>query len=229
MGFEEDVNNILNLLPLSWEYIMPSTKQRRIVSRQTTMFSATLSPSIEYLSKRYLRNPLLISIGEIGRPVDSVEQKVEFINEERKVDRTSKILKSFQPPIIVFVNTKRNVDYLTKLLEGRRFRCVGLHGGKSQSAREEALRFLKEKQKDILIATDVAGRGIDVPDVSLVLNFDMSKTIEDYIHRIGRTGRAGKSGTAISFLTANDSEIFYDLKVYNSFLILECNRKITNQ
>ena len=92
------------------------------------------------------------------------------------------------------------------------FNACTLHGGKGQEQREFALSNLKSGAKDILVATDVAGRGIDIKDVSLVINYDMAKTIEDYTHRIGRTGRAGKTGTAISFCTKDDSPLFYDLK-----------------
>lgn len=92
------------------------------------------------------------------------------------------------------------------------FRATTLHGGKGQEAREYALGALKDGSKDVLVATDVAARGLDVKDVSLVLNYDMAKSIEDYTHRIGRTGRAGKEGVAVSFLTQADSPLFYDLK-----------------
>lgn len=92
------------------------------------------------------------------------------------------------------------------------YNATTLHGGKGQDQREYALASLKEGSKDILVATDVAGRGIDIQDVSLVVNFDMAKSIENYTHRIGRTGRAGKTGVAITFLTPDDSAVFYDLK-----------------
>ncbi|KAJ8313990.1 hypothetical protein KUTeg_008551 [Tegillarca granosa] len=110
-----------------------------------------------------------------------------------------------EPPVMIFVNQKKGVDVLAKSLEK-----MGV--SKSQEQREYALQSLKTGVKDILVATDVAGRGIDIKDVSMVINYDMAKSIEDYTHRIGRTGRAGKNGVAISFLTQDDSAVFYDLK-----------------
>merc|ERR1712106_1149244 len=117
-----------------------------------------------------------------------------------------------EPPIIIFVNQKKGADVLAKGLEKMGYNAITLHGGKGQEQRQLALSGLKEGGKDILVATDVAGRGIDIKDVSLVINYDMAKSIEMYTHRIGRTGRAGKSGKAISFLTSDDSFLFYDLK-----------------
>jgi len=109
------------------------------------------------------------------------------------------------------------------------FNACTLHGGKGQEQREFALSNLKSGAKDILVATDVAGRGIDIKDVSLVINYDMAKTIEDYTHRIGRTGRAGKHGTAISFLTKDDSPLFYDLKqLLLSSPVSTCPPELTN-
>merc|ERR1712150_387030 len=116
------------------------------------------------------------------------------------------------PPILIFVNQKKGADVLAKSLEKQGFRATTLHGGRSQEQREFALAGLKEGSKDVLVATDVAGRGIDIKDVSMVINYDMAKTIDSYTHRIGRTGRAGKSGISVTFLTQENSEVFYDLK-----------------
>merc|ERR1739838_1180625 len=116
------------------------------------------------------------------------------------------------PPIIIFVKQKKGADVLAKGLEKMGYNAATLHGGKGQEQREHALSGLKEGAKDILVATDVAGRGIDIKDVSLVINYDMAKTIEMYTHRVGRTGRAGKTGKAVTFLTTEHAELFYDLK-----------------
>ena len=117
-----------------------------------------------------------------------------------------------QPPIIIFVNQKKGADVLAKGLEKMGFNAATLHGGKGQEQRDIALSGLKAGAKDILVATDVAGRGIDIKDVTMVINYDMAKSIEAYTHRIGRTGRAGKSGKAVTFVTQEDSFLFYDLK-----------------
>jgi len=221
MGFEADVNFILDQLPVS--NIKPDTDEaentltnrvNKTLYRQTVMFSATMPPAVERLAKKYLRRPAIVNIGNVGQAVDTVEQIVEFINDDnRKRARLIEILnEDYKPPIMVFVNQKKGCDILYKALDKLGFRVTTLHGGKSQEQREYALLQLKNKVKDILIATDVAGRGIDVKNVSLVVNYDMAKSIEDYTHRIGRTGRAGKNGTAITFLSNYDTDVLYDLK-----------------
>lgn len=134
-------------------------------------------------------------------------------SEAEKRKRLIEILnRKVEPPIIIFVNQKKGADVLAKGLEKMSYNACTLHGGKGQEQREYALASLKNGSKDILVATDVAGRGIDIKDVSMVINYDMAKSIEDYTHRIGRTGRAGKTGIAVSFVTKDDSALFYDLK-----------------
>lgn len=197
LGFEQDVTWILDQLPKL---------------RQTTMFSATMPPAVEKLARRYLKKPATVSIGKIGKAVDRIKQIVEFMDESNKRKRLFELLESYSPPIIVFFNHKKTVDSLSKIVQKQGFNPIPLHGGKSQEQRESAISKIKNKEADVLLATDVAGRGLDLQDVSLVINFDMAKSIEDYIHRIGRTGRAGKSGTAVTFLTSHDSEVMYDLK-----------------
>ncbi|KAI9222704.1 P-loop containing nucleoside triphosphate hydrolase protein [Blastocladiella britannica] len=180
--------------------------------RQTVMFSATMPPQVERLAQRYLRKPATVFIGRAGKAVDTVEQRVEFINDEnRKAQRMMQLLSEYEAPIIVFFNQKRGVDYYQRQLQSQ-YRVTAMHGGKTQDAREASIAQLKRGEVDVLLATNVAGRGLDVHDVSLVINFDMAKNIEEYTHRIGRTGRAGKTGTAVTFLTNDDAEVLYDLK-----------------
>ncbi|KAI9008905.1 P-loop containing nucleoside triphosphate hydrolase protein [Phycomyces nitens] len=224
MGFETDVNLILDALPVSnvkpegdeaenIEALMETHNGRKF--RQTTMFSATMPPAVERLAKKYLRRPAVVTIGQAGQAVESVEQRVEMINDEnKKKNRLLEILNSgvYAPPIIIFVNQKKGVDVLAKALNRLGHQAVTLHGGKSQEQRESALSQVKTGSADILVATDVAGRGIDVKNVSLVINYDMANNIEDYTHRIGRTGRAGKTGIAVTFLSNTDTEVMYDLK-----------------
>ena len=137
-----------------------------------------------------------------------------FTLDNVKKSRLTKILSSgdYDSPIIIFVNRKSSCDLISKMVENLGYRAATLHGGKSQDQRESALYSVRSGKKDVLVATDVAGRGIDIKNVSLVLNYDMAKNIQDYTHRIGRTGRAGKKGTAITFITMDDTETFYDLK-----------------
>ncbi|KAF9091332.1 DEAD (Asp-Glu-Ala-Asp) box polypeptide 23 [Mortierella sp. AD031] len=226
MGFEADVNYILDALPVSSlkpdsDEAEDATKMTRAIDsnthkkyRQTTMFSATMPAAVERLAKRYLRRPAVVTIGTAGQAVETVEQRVEMITDEhRKKNRMMDLLKgSFAPPMIVFVNQKKGCDTLAKMINGMGLRAVTLHGGKSQEQRELSLSQLKTGKADVLVATDVAGRGIDVQNVSLVINFDMAKNIEDYTHRIGRTGRAGRSGVAVTFLSSYDTDVYYDLK-----------------
>jgi ATP-dependent RNA helicase DDX23/PRP28 len=138
-----------------------------------------------------LRRPAVVYIGSAGRPTERVEQIVMMMSEESKRKKIVEVLSStdlYKPPIMVFVNQKRGADLLGKGLQKIGFNPCILHGGKGQEAREYALEALKNGTRDVLVATDVAGRGIDVKDVSLVINYDMAKSIEDYTHRIGRTG-----------------------------------------
>ncbi|XP_040197123.1 probable ATP-dependent RNA helicase DDX23 [Rana temporaria] len=224
MGFEPDVQKILEHMPVTNqkpdtdeaedpEKMTANFESGKHKYRQTVMFTATMPAAVERLARSYLRRPAVVYIGSAGKPHERVEQKVFLMSEGEKRKKLLQILeKGFDPPIIIFVNQKKGCDVLAKSLEKMGYNACTLHGGKGQEQREFALSNLKAGAKDILVATDVAGRGIDIHDVSTVVNYDMAKNIEDYIHRIGRTGRAGKSGVAITFLTREDSSVFYDLK-----------------
>jgi len=223
MGFEPDVQKILDHMPVTNEKpdndiaedlnLLQENFRTKNKFRQTVMFTATMPPAVERLARTYLRRPAIVHIGSIGKPVERVEQVVYMCKENDKRNKLISILNSgIDPPIIIFVNQKKGADVLAKGLEKMGYNAATLHGGKGQEQRETALNGLKEGAKDILVATDVAGRGIDIKDVSMVINYDMAKSIEMYTHRIGRTGRAGKSGKSVTFLTADDSHLFYDLK-----------------
>uniref|UniRef100_A0A183SP56 Probable ATP-dependent RNA helicase DDX23 n=1 Tax=Schistocephalus solidus TaxID=70667 RepID=A0A183SP56_SCHSO len=223
MGFEPEVNSILTYLPVTnqkpdTEEAEDNTKLLANFSskqkyRQTVMFTATMPPAVERLARSYLRRPAIVYVGTAGKPTERVEQIVYMVQEQGKRKKLLSILgEGIEPPVIIFVNQKKGADVLAKGLEKLGHSAVVLHGGKGQEQREYALASLKNGQKEILVATDVAGRGIDIKDVSMVINYDMAKTIDDYVHRIGRTGRAGKSGMAITFLTKDDTSVYYDLK-----------------
>ncbi|KAF8820291.1 DEAD-family helicase [Cardiosporidium cionae] len=221
MGFEEIVNEILDMIPtsnlksedeaLALQQEMQAKAGHRLY-RLTQMFSATMPPAVERLARKYLRAPAYISVGDPGAGKRSIEQRLEFIPEGKKKQRLQEVLEESEAPIIVFVNQKKVADVIAKSIGKMGFRAVALHGGKAQDVRESSLTNFKTGEFDILVATDVAGRGIDIDGVQLVLNFDLPKDIESYTHRIGRTGRAGKKGLAISFVTEDNSELFYDLK-----------------
>ncbi|KAF3399535.1 Pre-mRNA-splicing ATP-dependent RNA helicase prp28 [Talaromyces pinophilus] len=226
LGFEDPVNKILDALPVTNE--KPDTEEAENAQamsqhvggrdrryRQTMMYTATMPSAVERIARKYLRRPAIVTIGNVGQAVDTVEQRVEFVaGEDKRKKRLADILMSgqFQPPIIVFVNIKRNCDAVAKDIKQMGFSSVTLHGSKTQEQREAALASVRNGSTDVLVATDLAGRGIDVPDVSLVVNFNMATNIESYTHRIGRTGRAGKSGVAITFLGNEDTDVMYDLK-----------------
>lgn len=223
MGFEPDVQKILKFMPVTNEKPDNDDAEdedkllQNFLSkhkyRQTVMFTATMPPAVERMARQYLRRPAYVYIGSVGKPVERVEQIVYMVSEQEKRKKLLDILKrGITPPVLIFVNQKKGADVLARGLEKLGYNATTLHGGKGQEQREHALANLKSGAKDILVATDVAGRGIDIKDVSLVINYDMAKNIEDYTHRIGRTGRAGKHGKAISFLTKDDSHLFYDLK-----------------
>ncbi|CAK4029415.1 Pre-mRNA-splicing ATP-dependent RNA helicase prp28 [Lecanosticta acicola] len=225
LGFEEPVNKILDALPVSNEKPDSDAAENAAVMsqhlggqeryRQTMMYTATMPPAVERIARKYLRRPAQVTIGNVGEAVDTVEQRVEFVQgEDKRKKRLNEILHSneFGPPIIVFVNVKRNCDAVARDIQKMGFSSVTLHGSKTQDQREAALAALRSGQTEVLVATDLAGRGIDVPDVSLVVNFNMSMNIEAYTHRIGRTGRAGKTGVAVTFLGNEDSDVLYDLK-----------------
>uniref|UniRef100_A0A6M2DIA5 Probable ATP-dependent RNA helicase DDX23 n=1 Tax=Xenopsylla cheopis TaxID=163159 RepID=A0A6M2DIA5_XENCH len=223
MGFEPDVQRILEYMPVT--NIKPDSEDAEDAAkllqnynskkkyRQTVMFTATMPPAVERLARNYLRRPAVVYIGSIGKPTERTEQIIHIMGENDKRKKLMEILqRGVEPPVIIFVNQKKGADVLARGLEKLGYNTCTLHGGKGQEQREYALASLKNGSKDILVATDVAGRGIDIKDVSMVINYDMAKTIEDYTHRIGRTGRAGKAGLAISFCTKDDSALFYDLK-----------------
>lgn len=216
MGFEPQVIGVLDAMPSS--NLKPENEDVEdslMVYRTTHMFSATMPTAVERLAKKYLRRPVVVIIGTAGRATENVSQRVIVMKENEKEFRLEQEMEALnEKRAIVFVNTKNKCDVVYRRLEGMGFSCTVLHGGKTQEQRESSIKGFKDDTYNILIATDVAGRGIDVPDVALVINYDMPNNIEMYTHRIGRTGRAGKKGVALTFLTLAEPEhqVLYDLK-----------------
>jgi len=222
-GFEENLKFLLESIPATnlksedEKVIEEQEKECKLGIKRyrvTIMFSATMNSSLEKLARKYLRGPSYISIGEPGAGKKQIEQQVIFLDEHQKREKIRNILSRTRGTAMIFVNHKNSVDSLCKTLERFNFNVIGMHGGKSQDAREKALKGFKSGKYDVLVCTSLAARGIDVEGLSLVINYDCPKTIDDYTHRIGRTGRAGKEGTAITFLTSGDEEIFYDLREF---------------
>ena len=224
LGFEAYLNRILDSIPshANDDYAASSAPELGEFPpcyRITQMFSATMPASVEKLTRKYLRNPVTVTIGEVGGNAKiDIEQRFEFLPSEK--DKRRALLESFKNspellPAIVFVNSKRSADFVGQTLDTFGYNVIVLHSGKMQDKREDAIKSFKSGKSNILVATDVAGRGIDIPDVQHVVNYDMAKNIEDYTHRIGRTGRAGKSGHATSFILSPDDDLILpDLKKF---------------
>lgn len=199
MGFEPQIREVMRNLP---------------VKHQTLLFSATMPAEIEALAQDYLTNPVRIKVGKVSSPTANVSQILEKVPENDKIDRLLDLLveeaaqaeKSGHPfPLtIVFVERKTKCDEVAEALTQQGLLATALHGGRSQNEREAALRDFRHGPINILVATDVASRGLDVTGVAHVINLDLPKTMEDYVHRIGRTGRAGSTGRATSFYTDRD-------------------------
>ena len=224
MGFEPQVNAVME--NMSADSLKPLEEAESLDAaaaegdgalgtkyRMTYMFSATMPASVERLARKYLRNPAVVNIGSAGKSSDLIKQVVKWMSKQQKARELEQTLSRFpDTQAIVFVNAKRSVDAVCASVAGLGYSVASLHGGKSQDQREEALRGFKDGNFDVLVATDVAGRGIDVKNIDLVVNYELPFSIENYTHRIGRTGRAGRAGTAVAFLTAEDTDIMYDLK-----------------
>lgn len=190
MGFIEDIEQILQHIP---------------AERQSLLFSATMPRQIQELAQRFLKNPEIIGIKSKGITVPSIDQSYIEVNEKQKFEVLSTLLDVQAPELaIVFGRTKRRVDELYEALNKRGYSAEGIHGDLTQAKRESVLRQFKEGTIEVLVATDVAARGLDISGVTHVYNFDIPQDPESYVHRIGRTGRAGKKGEAITFVTPRE-------------------------
>jgi ATP-dependent RNA helicase DDX41 len=207
-GFEEDMRTILNYFK---------------GQRQTVLFSATMPTKIKEFALSALIQPIIVNVGRAGAASLDVIQEVEYVKTDARIVYLLECLQKTAPPVLIFASNQAHVDDIHEFLLLKGVNAVAIHGGKSQPERLEAIEQFKEGTKDVLVATDVAGKGLDFPDVQHVINFDMPKEIEDYVHRIGRTGRCGKTGVATSFINRECSELFLlDLK----HLLQEAKQKI---
>lgn len=190
MGFIHDINKILKVLPQQ---------------KQTLLFSATMPKEIDQIAHELLHNPERISITPVSSTVDTVEQSVVYIDNNHKIDWIADFLRDKKKDsVLIFSRTKHGSDKIVRDLSHKNIKARAIHGNKSQNARQLALKEFKDLTTPILVATDIASRGIDINDLSYVINYDMPEVSETYVHRIGRTGRAGKSGKAISLVTFSD-------------------------
>lgn len=206
MGFLEDMETILSELP---------------EERQTLMFSATMPPAIAAIAKNFQKDPEIVRMVKKELTVPKVTQYYYEVKPRNKVETMCRLLDMYAPKLsIVFCNTKRQVDELVQTLQGRGYFAEGLHGDLKQIQRDRVMNSFRNGRTDILVATDVAARGIDVDDVEAVFNYDVPQDEEYYVHRIGRTGRAGREGKAFSFVVGKEVYKLRDIQRYCKTKIL---------
>jgi ATP-dependent RNA helicase RhlE len=192
MGFIHDINKIIARLPLQ---------------RQTLFFSATMPPQIQQLAATILRNPVHVQVTPVSSTAEKVTQAVYQVERTNKKHLLIHVLKEKgNPATLVFTRTKHGADRVVKELNKAGIAAEAIHGNKSQNARQRALSNFKSKQIRVLVATDIAARGIDIEELPLVINYELPNEPETYVHRIGRTGRAGASGVALSFCDAEEKD-----------------------
>ncbi|MCQ4726208.1 DEAD/DEAH box helicase [Anaerotignum faecicola] len=207
MGFRDDIEEILSKVPQE---------------RQTVMFSATMSPEIMDLSKKYLRDPELVKITRKELTVPQIEQVYFDVKEKYKLEALCRLIDIYSPKLaVVFCNTKKRVDDVVEQLLGRGYFADGLHGDLKQIQRDRVMQKFRSGKIEILVATDVAARGIDVDNVDVVFNYDIPQDEEYYVHRIGRTGRAGKSGKAFTFCCGKEIYKLRDIMRYAKTKIIQ--------
>lgn len=198
MGFLRDIKKILSLLPKK---------------RQTLLFSATFSPDIRELAKGIVNEPVEISISPKNTTAETVEQLIYSVDKNKKAPLLIDLIKTNDwRQVIVFMKTKHGANKLTKQLDAAGIKAAAIHGNKSQGARTKALAQFKEGNINVLVATDIAARGIDIDQLPQVVNFELPNVPEDYVHRIGRTGRAGATGHAVSLVCADEIDLLNDVE-----------------
>jgi len=198
MGFIHDIKRILPLLPRD---------------RQTQFFSATMPPEIATLSKTILRNPVRVEVAPVSSTIDAIKQYIYFVEKEEKKRLLIKLLnKDKDQSVLVFSRTKHGANKIAQDLCKAGIETEAIHGNKSQGARQRALSNFKSHSTRVLIATDIAARGIDIEQLPMVINYDLPEVAETYVHRIGRTGRAGYSGVSVSFCNQDERQQLKDIQ-----------------
>lgn len=198
LGFDEEVQNIFNHF----------TKQR-----QTLLFSATMPQKFQDFARDVLVQPVVVNVGRAGAANLDVKQEVEYVKQDAKIVHLLNCLQKTPPPVVIFCERKGDVDDIQEYLLLKGVSAVSMHGGKDQIDRNSSIDQFKSSKADVLVATDIAAKGLDFPDIQHVINFDMPSEIENYVHRIGRTGRRGKTGIATTFVNQHvDESALLDLK-----------------
>ncbi|KAF7270229.1 ATP-dependent RNA helicase abstrakt [Rhynchophorus ferrugineus] len=208
LGFEEDVRTIFSYFN---------------GQRQTLLFSATMPKKIQNFARSALVKPVTINVGRAGAASINVVQEVEYVKQEAKIVYLLECLQKTPPPVLIFAEKKQDVDAIHEYLLLKGVEAVAIHGGKDQEERSRSVDAFRKKEKDVLVATDVASKGLDFPDIQHVINYDMPDDVENYVHRIGRTGRSGNKGLATTFINkSNDEMVLLDLK----HLLIEAKQKV---
>lgn len=198
MGFIHDVRTLVPMLPKE---------------RQTMLFSATMPAEVEKISKTLLRNPKKVEVTPEASVVDTIEQNLFMVEKMNKIGLLLDVLDSqYGKSVLIFSRTKHGADKIAKTLNQHKIRCEAIHGNKSQNARQTALKDMKTGRIHIIVATDIAARGIDIANLGVVINYDIPEVAETYVHRIGRTGRAGNTGIAFSFCSKEEYGLLNDIQ-----------------
>ncbi|MDF1684766.1 MAG: DEAD/DEAH box helicase [Legionellaceae bacterium] len=198
MGFIRDIQRIIRALP---------------EKRQTLLFSATFSNDIKALAKSLLKSPVEISVAPKQTSAATVKQHVYPVDKQKKKELLTHLIRENQwEQVLVFTKTKHGANRLTEHLQKKAFKVAAIHGNKSQNARTKALESFKSGELDILVATDIAARGLDIKALPQVINYELPQVAEDYVHRIGRTGRAGREGNAFSLISADEAEMLFAIE-----------------
>nr|CCC94462.1 unnamed protein product [Trypanosoma congolense IL3000] len=203
MGFEPQIRMIVQ---------GPESDMPRAGQRQTLMYSATFPTEIQRLAREFMYRHSFLQVGRVGSTTENITQDVRWVEDNEKRQALFSLLReNVGKLVLVFVEKRRDADNLERFLRNNGLGCASIHGDRVQQEREKALRMFKSGECQILVATDVASRGLDIPNVGLVIQYDLPSNIDDYVHRIGRTGRAGKVGVAISFFNEKNRNIVDDL------------------
>lgn len=192
------------MLDMGFLPAVESILRRTLPNRQTLFFSATIEKSVARLIDKHLKDPVRISIGSTSKPADQIDTHVYEVEQDRKLSLLHHLLESGEGSFLVFARTKHGAERLAKKLSGNGVKAAAIHGDRSQNQRNMALRGFQNGQYRVLVATDVAARGIHVDNIAHVVNYDLPQRAEDFIHRIGRTGRAGAQGVASTFGTRGE-------------------------
>ena len=200
MGFIHDIKKLMKMMPQK---------------RQTLLFSATFSSDIKKLASGLLKDPVLVEVARENTTAEQISQVVHYVDKSRKRELLSQLIKTNDwRQVLVFTRTKHGANKLTKQLEEAGISAAAIHGNKSQGARTKALASFKANEIRVLVATDIAARGIDIDQLPHVVNYELPNVPEDYVHRIGRTGRAGQSGEAVSLVCIDEHKLLFDIEKF---------------